>query len=325
MRLLSILMTICLPLVAWPSQVEIDGVYYKLSGTEAVVVSRPDGFYSGSITIPESINYNNETYSVTSISERAFMRNGSLTSISIPNSVTAIGAFAFENCTELISIAIPNSVVSIGRYAFHHTAWLNRQPCGLVYAGKVAYTYKGLLPENTLSIADGTKGIAGDAFSNCIGLTSIFIPNSVTTIGENAFERRVGLTSVTIPNSVTSIGKSAFSDCSGLTSVTIPCSVTSIGEWAFSDCNSLTSVTIPNSVTSIGHGAFHCKNLRKVVSLIEAPFAIKRNSSEFSGYPIFHSDTFNNATLYVPAGTIDKYKNTEGWQDFLSIEEIDAM
>ncbi len=84
------------------------------------------------------------------------------------------------------------------------------------------------------------------------GLTSVTIPDSVTSIGEYAFAGCTGLTSVTIGNSVTSIGISAFHDCTGLTSVTIPNSVTSIGYCAFYGCNGLTSVTIGNSVTSIG-------------------------------------------------------------------------
>ena len=78
---------------------------------------------------------------------------------------------------------------------------------------------------------------------------------SVKYIGEMAFFDCDGLTSVVIPNSVTSIGHEAFNYCHGLTSVTIPNSVTSIGNWAFNGC-SLTSVTIPNSVTSIGNDAF---------------------------------------------------------------------
>jgi hypothetical protein len=70
------------------------------------------------------------------------------------------------------------------------------------------------------------------------------------------------LTSITIPNSVTSIGNMAFADCTGLTSITIPNSVTSIGARAFEGCTGLTSITIPNSVTSIGSSAFRgCTNL----------------------------------------------------------------
>ena len=108
----------------------------------------------------------------------------------------------------------------------------------------------------------GVKSIGSSAFSNCSGLTSITIPNSVTSIGSYAFSGCSGLTSITIPNSVTSIGSSAFSGCSGLTSITIPNSVTSIGSYAFSGCSGLTSITIPNSVTSIGNYAFRsCSGL----------------------------------------------------------------
>ena len=109
-------------------------------------------------------------------------------------------------------------------------------------------TYGGI-SYPVISIGDG-------AFNNCIGLTSVTIPNSVTSIGHYAFNGCSGLTSVSIPNSVTSIGVGAFSGCSGLTSVTIPNAVTSIGESVFSYCSGLTSVTIPNSVTSIDDGAF---------------------------------------------------------------------
>ena len=88
------------------------------------------------------------------------------------------------------------------------------------------------------------------------GLTSITIPNSVTSIGHSAFSRCTGLTSITIPNNVTNIGDLAFYSCTGLTSITIPNSVTNIGGAAFSGCTGLTSITIPNSVTWIGHDAF---------------------------------------------------------------------
>ena len=103
------------------------------------------------------------------------------------------------------------------------------------------------------------------AFKGCSGLTSVTIPNSVTSIGNYAFYNCSSLTSVTIPNSVTWIGSYAFWFCYVLTSVTIPNSVTSIGNYAFNGCTDLTSVTIPNSVTSIGESAFHyCTNLTSV-------------------------------------------------------------
>jgi hypothetical protein len=98
------------------------------------------------------------------------------------------------------------------------------------------------------------------------GITSVTIPNSVTSIWDGAFWGCTSLTSIIIPNSVTSIGDAAFSGCTSLTNITIPNSVTSIGNLAFDYCTSLTSITIPNSVTSIGDKAFYyCDSLTSVM------------------------------------------------------------
>ncbi|MEG2081319.1 MAG: leucine-rich repeat domain-containing protein, partial [Oscillospiraceae bacterium] len=98
--------------------------------------------------------------------------------------------------------------------------------------------------------------IGGWAFYVCSGLTSIIIPDSVTSIGSGAFEGCTGLTSVTITDSVTRIERYVFRSCTSLTSVTIGNSVTNIGSWAFDDCTGLKGITIPDSVTSIGKRAF---------------------------------------------------------------------
>ena len=95
------------------------------------------------------------------------------------------------------SINIPFSITTIGLAAFDGTAWLESQPDGVVYAGLVAYQYKGNMPNGTIiSIKDGTISIASSAFNGCNGLTSVNIPHSVTSIGYGAFEGCSGLTSV---------------------------------------------------------------------------------------------------------------------------------
>lgn len=101
-----------------------------------------------------------------------------------------------------------------------------------------------------------------DAFRWCSDVTSVKIPQSVTSLWDYAFEGCSGLTSVEIPNSVTSLGKNTFSGCKGLSSLTIPINVTSIDNSVFMECSGLISVAIPNSVTSIGYMAFHsCHSL----------------------------------------------------------------
>ena len=210
--------------------------------------------------------------SVTWISNWAFIGCTSLTSITISDSVTWIGERAFYNCTSLENIDIPDSKIilgpcrdacGIGGECFSRTKWEENQPEGVIYAGKIVYSYKGDMPENTeITLKSGTKGIAEYAFYGRKNLASITIPDSVTWIGQEAFEDCTNLTSLTIPDGVISIGDLAFFNCTSLTSITIPSSVTSIGYEAFEYCESLTSITIPDSVTSIGKYAFwNCDNL----------------------------------------------------------------
>ncbi len=293
---------------------------------------------------------------VKSIGNYAFWNCSSLTSIEIPNSVTSIGNFAFYQCTGLTSVTIPNSVTSIGEYAFSGCYGLTSVTigsgvtsiggsaftgcsglkkvivkdiaawCGIKFDGSYSnplyyakHIYSNEDTEITnLIIPNSVTSIENYAFQYCSGLTSITIPNSVTSIGEGAFDGCSGLTSITIPNSVTSIEDYAFQYCSGLTSITIPNSVTSIGYYAFHKCSGLTSITIGSGVTRIGDAAFDGVDIPTVISLIENPFKI---TGKTSYYRTFTQNTFNNATLYVPKGTIEKYKATDGWNDFLFIEE----
>ena len=124
---------------------------------------------------------------VTAIGNYTFDGCYKLTSVTIPDSVKSIGDYVFCGCGKLTSVNIPNSVTSIGGDAFSGTSWYFNQPDGLVYAGKVAYKYKGDMPDGTsVTIKDGTKGISDGALSYYEEMTSITIPDSVTWIGEQA-------------------------------------------------------------------------------------------------------------------------------------------
>jgi hypothetical protein len=116
--------------------------------------------------------------------------------------------------------------------------------------------YQGIQSITSVTIPNSVTSIGNYAFNGCSGLTSVTIGSEVTSIGSGAFNGCSGLTSVTIPDNVTSIGGNAFTGCSNLVSLSIGSEVTTIGNYAFDGCSSLTSVTIPDNVTSIGGNAF---------------------------------------------------------------------
>lgn len=97
---------------------------------------------------------------------------------------------------------------------------------------------------HTVKIGNGVTAIGDFAFSDCVNLTSVFIPGNVTSIGDGAFDGCKSLTSVAIPGRVASIGIGAFNGCESLTNVSIPGKVTSIGAEAFGNCFSLTDINV---------------------------------------------------------------------------------
>ncbi len=196
----------------------------------------------------------------------------------VPDSVTTIENHAFSGCSGLTSITIPDSVTEIGSGAFYGCSGLKEIIVGennenYISVDDVLFnkdmTKLILYPackEGEYVIPDSvTEEIGYGVFSGCTGLTSVTIPDSVTTIGNSAFSGCTGLTSVTIPDSVTTIGHLAFYKCTGLTSITIPDSVTTI-EWGlFFGCTGLTSVTIGGGVTKIDDSAFEgCSGLKEI-------------------------------------------------------------
>ena len=323
-RKLLLVLTVLLPILANAYDAVINGIYYNFSGEKAAVTYRDNNYnsYSGTVVIPKSIIYYGTIFSVTSIDYCAFYGCTGLTSITIPNSVTSIGDGAFQDCTGLISISIPEGVTRIGESAF-----------------------SGCSSLTSITIPNSVTSIDGYAFANCTGLTSVTIGNSVTSIDTRAFSGCTGLTSIKvesgntvydsrnncnaiiktasnaliigcqttiIPNSVTSIGRGAFDGCTGLTSINTGNGVTEI-DCAFDGCTGLTSVTIGNSVIKIDEKAFKENNLRSVYVKCTYPPVID--------FQTFNKQTYEYATLFVPAGCKNTYAYHSKWNKFINIRE----
>lgn len=264
-----------------PSTTIIDSVEYTVTSIGKNAFKDRSGLKS--VIIPNT---------VTKIGDDAFNNCRNLKSVTIPNSVTSISSSMFEHCWELKSITIPNSVTSIGRNAFNDSGLKSitipntvtsigylafyrciRLTSIIVESGNENYVsengvlfnkdkttlicYPGGKEDEIYTIPNSVTSIYNYAFYDCcFSLTSVIVPNSVTTIGVSAFGACCKLESINIPNTVTSIGTYTFSGCSNLTSITIPNTVTSIGNNAFYGCTGLTSITIPHSVTEIRAYAF---------------------------------------------------------------------
>lgn len=236
------------------------GTIKKYNGNDTVVV------------IPPTIS----SWPVTKIGEDAFQDNTTITSVTIPASVTEIGSNAFAGCTNL----------TIVNYAgdWSNLTIQSGNPAVQDAANAPLFDFEFIPPDNTAVIVTNYKynGAAADvtipsryqgkpvttighaAFFNS-AVTSVTIPDSVTSISDEAFINCPKLTNISIPNSVTYIGFSAFSSCTSLKSITLPSSLSFISGALFLGCSQLTTIHIPVSVTSIGNNAFaDCPSLMTV-------------------------------------------------------------
>ena len=176
------------------------------------------------------------------------------------------------------------------------------------------------MPSGTsITLTDGTLGIADYAFYGCSGLRSVTIPNSVVSIGDWAFAECYSLGRITIGNGVKTIGNSVFFEDDVLESVDIPNSVTSIGDYAFAYCENLHRVSIGSGVTAIGAKAFYTSNslysdmLTRIICYGTVPPMIVNSNC-------FTKRTYNRAKLLVPRRSVVAYAAADYWNMFAHIE-----
>ena len=258
---------------------------------------------------------------ITKILHHTFNRCGFTGELVIPKGVTKIGYGAFEGCSGFTgNLVIPNLVTKIDCFAF---------------AGCTGF-------DGELSIGNAVTVIDGGAFQGCTGLTGdLIIPNSVTKIEMNAFQDCSSFNGrFEISLNLDTIGRGAFRGCSGLSGdLVIPEGVTAIDWYAFEDCSSFSgnleipgtvetigwssfincsfsSLTIGESVKGIQGWAFKDVPLQSIWIKTETPPALDQATL----LPAFENVS-KDIPVIVPCGTLEVYRNTEGWNEFTNITE----
>ena len=340
-------------------------LYYQISDSSnyEIAVTAPDlssGYPdwwtthnkpTGDLIIPDSIEYEGNTYTVVSILERAFKDCTGLTSVVVPNSITFIGETAFygnsalvsvilpsrltviesstfTNCHSLVSIALPDSLTTIKDHAFQ---WCESLPSitfpnTLLSIAKMAfYECTGLSGE--LVLPSSLQNIGSFCFHGCSGLSGVLtLPESLISLGENCFSQCSGLTGVVFPENLSSIPRYAFYACTGLSgNLIIPNLCTLIGYESFANCSNLSSLTIGSSVSYIGCGAFmDCTGLGTIHCNTPAlPYSVPPQShpEDYGDYPVFyHVPT--DIPVYVNCLAIDQFQTSVHWSHFTNMQGV---
>ena len=291
--------------------------------------------------------------SVTTIEDGAFARCPELTSVYIGTGLENFGEYIFDECDKLKTVEIHSNALVSKNYAVEemNVAWLFwGAPVEEIVLGEEVTSVGNRAfvrcNMNSIKMSDNLTRIGNNAFWECFNLTSIEFSNNLEYIGEWAFAGCHALPSVTIPKSVKCIDAIAFQWCYALTKVVVNSNevvardneqfytlmscfgkqvkeyvlgedVKKIAYIAFAQSENLTSVTIPGNLTCVDDSAFHeCTSLTDVYCYAE--------QVPETGKDVFLSSNYKNATLHVPAASIDAYRNAEQWKDFANIVALPA-
>lgn len=260
----------------------------------------------------QSVNIGNK---VESIGAYAFFCCQNLASVKIGNGVTTIGNEAFGGCHNLTSVKTGTGITTIGNYAFSSCEKVKEFSIGFGVKTIGEGAFYGCAIE-TITIPDNVQEIGSSAFGSCVHLQSVTLGNGIAVISGSLFSACISLKAINIPENITAIGGSAFQGCRNLVSVTIPAygNLAKIGQSAFVRTG-ITSITIPYKVTEIGRNALNVSSLSEIKSYLDDPITISSN--------VFSDDTYYNASLIVPKGTLEKYKGANVWEYFVWVEEGD--
>lgn len=316
---------VALPTIRIPNSVTTIGdyVFEDCAGLRSVILPtqlteiRPYAFANCSLLVSISM-----PASLTMIHRSAFANCTSLQTVAIPNNVEYIGEGAFAGCTSLSNVRLPNSLVDVGEGIFEGCTSLIRP----VYTQQL-FIYMPPTYQGYYTIPNGIEAIIEGAFAGCTGLTNIKIPASVQFIDEEEFSDCTNLPVVEgIRYADTYLAEVVDKY---LPSYTVRTGTRWIAEEAFAWLNGMTTVTLPASLTTIGEEAFlQCMNLSAIYNYATTPQYIDYNvfagQHEWKDYEEYAPVDKSTCILYVPAESVNLYRNAEVWGDFVHILPIGA-
>lgn len=259
---------------------EINGIAYELNydGTEAIVVARENGTYTGDITIPAKVTIDGKELPVTEIGEDAFWTCDGVTSVNMPASIATISSFAFKGCSSLKDLVMPEALETIGSYAFSGCTSLTNITFNESVTTIDSYAFQDCSSLTRINISDidawfdisfnnsnsNPLSQAHDLWLNGTKVTEVTIPGDVWKISKYALAGS-SVEKITIGDNISDIGWYAFSECENLKEVVMNCSVNSLDYGVFYGDKALTTVTLPSSLKSIGEYVFqYCTSLKSL-------------------------------------------------------------
>ena len=328
-----------------PDSVEYNGVYYPVTHVMERAFERCDSityivFPStlrtiglGAMAYCQGLQSVSLQEGLVSIDGDAFYSDSNLLSIVIPEGVTSIGAYTFTDCILLTSVTLPNSLTLIDSLLFYNCPKLQHinMPANLVEIGPWAFDSDSSLTE--IILPEGFRTINGIAFQNCSGLRHVSLPSTLDSVGPWAFYSCSSLDTMIFPDALQHIGKICMEMCSSLSYCHLPEQLKFIDEWLLYGTN-LTTLEVPSHVTHIDMGALAgCLSLHKVI--LPASLTALGDSVFIDGTPLdtlvlrcttpptVNESAFTEytATLIVPCGSAQSYRQHSLWSRFSNITE----
>lgn len=330
---LAFIMTLTSFEASLASDVMIDGLYFNLNIADSTAILTRDNndYYAyqdyTEVIIPETISYQNVTYTVWRIDDYAFAGCIHLKSLVVPNTVNSVGYRAIHGCDSLAYLEVPD--ISMIYTLPNHLKHV------VVNGGEVDNdSFERLrLSASSLSYLD-LSGITNinmpiRALYDCYRLDTLFLPDGLELLDYMTLAECVNLKNVDIPASVQEIGDRVFENCRMLNTVTFNGeNLIRIGNWAFFQCLQLQNIAIPEGVTEIGYAAFYACAYLNEVSL---PSSIQQIGDQaFASClrmtkmhvdavipPTIDSKTFDEVSrtmpVYVPDASVNTYKADALW------------